>query len=78
MALLSADIGFLLLGILAIRLPRRWALPHETIGRELGRGEACLSLLPRGLVCNRFAGARSGARDDTYEEVHRPTYDEKN
>jgi len=27
---------FLLLRIGAIRQPRRWALPHEAIGRELG------------------------------------------
>ena len=38
MALLSADIKFLLLRILGIRQPRRSALPHETIGREPGRG----------------------------------------
>src|SRR6266480_7592458 len=38
MALLSADIKFLLFRILAIRQPRRSTLPHETIGREPGRG----------------------------------------
>src|SRR6266576_221378 len=38
MALLSADIKFLLFRILAIRQPRRSTLPHKTIGREPGRG----------------------------------------
>ena len=36
MALLSADMEFLLLRILAIRQPRRSALPHERLAENLG------------------------------------------
>jgi len=32
-------------------------LPHRTMGRKTGRGEALQSVLPRGLVCNRFTEA---------------------
>src|SRR6266446_6401255 len=55
---------FLLLRIRAIRQPRRWALPHEAIGQRAGRGEACHSVLPRGLVCNRFTGDSNGTHED--------------
>src|SRR5713226_435460 len=68
MALLSANMGFLLLRILAIRKRRRWALPHGTMGREDGRGEACPSVLPRRLVCNRF----TDGSNHTFEEAEPP------
>src|SRR5438046_1421308 len=49
----SADMGFLLLRIMANRQSRRWALPHEAICKP-GRGEACQSVLPAGIDCNCF------------------------
>src|SRR3989440_2262953 len=49
----SADMGFLLLGIIATRQSGRWALPHEAFCKP-GRGEACQSVLPAGIDCNCF------------------------
>src|SRR5260370_13823790 len=64
MALLSANMGFLLLlRILEIRQRRRWALRSRAVGREAGRGEAGRSVLARRLLCNRFTdGSRRHLR----------------